>query len=186
MDDLEQRLDQILDSGELNADRLGEIMALAPEIMSLPPDHPGRDRILAKLQGIVGDQPASPAMNIADYYRAPPYPLPYVLQWPLAPQTLAAMPMPFEALDHKTQFYVLFQEWTRRELDANLARDSGDPRTAIPIFEECLARAEQLDVAELRARSHAGLASVYEMLEDRQAARRELQAEMAEREAAVR
>ena len=184
MDDLEQRLDQILASGELNADRLDEIMALAPEIMSLPPDHPGRDRILAKLQGIVGDQPATPAMNIDDYYR--PGLVPFTLQWPLAPQTLSVMPMPFEALDHKSQFYVLFQEWTRRELDANLARDSGDPRTAIPIFEECLARAEQLDVAELRARSHAGLASVYEMLEDRQAARRELQAEMAEREAAVR
>ena len=184
MDDLEQRLDQILASGELNADRLGEILAMAPEIMSLPPDHPGRDRILGKLQGIIGDEPASPAMNIDDYYR--PGDVPFTLQWALAPQTLAAMPMPFEALDHKTQFYVLFQEWTRRELDANMARDSGDPRSAIPIFEECLARAEQLDVAELRARSHAGLASVYEMVEERDAARRELQAEIAEREAAVR
>jgi hypothetical protein len=95
MDDLEQRLDQIVGSGELNADRLGEIMALAPEIMSMPPDHPARDRILAKLQAITGDQPASPAMNIDDFYRPPAYPLPYVLQWPLAQQTLAVMPMPF-------------------------------------------------------------------------------------------
>jgi hypothetical protein len=184
MDDLEQRIDQILGSGELNAERLDELMALAPEIMALPPGHPGRDQILAKLTAITGDQPAAPQMNIEDYYR--PGVLPYTQHWPLAPPTLAAMPMPFEALDRKTQFYVLFQEWTRRELDASMARDSGDPRSAVPIFEECLARADQLDVAELRARSHAGLASVYEMLEDRQAARRELQAEMAEREAAVR
>ena len=183
MDDLEQRIDAILASGELNAERLDEIMALAPEIMALPPGHPGRDRILAKLTAITGDQPASPQMNIDDYYR--PGNVPYTLHWPLAPQTLAVMSMPFEALDHKTQFYVLFQEWTRRELDANMARDGGDPQSALPIFEECLARADQLDVPELRARSHAGLASVYEMLEDRSAARREFEAEIAERGAAA-
>jgi hypothetical protein len=183
MDDVERRLDQILESGELNADRLGEILALAPEIMALPPDHPGRDRILAKLNAIIGDQPASPPMDIEDFYR-PGY-VPFTLQWPLAPQTLAVMPMPFEQLDHKTQFFVLFQEWTRRELDANMARDSGDPGTALPIFGECLARADQLDVAELRARSHEGLASVYEMLSDGEAARHELHAALAERGAAA-
>ena len=184
MDDLEGRLDQILGSGELDADKLGEILALAPEIMALAPDHPGRDRILAKLNAVVGDQAPSAPMDIEDFYR--PGDTPYTLLWPLAPQTLAVMPMPFEALDHKTQFYVLFQEWTRRELDANMARDSGDPASALPIFEECLERAEQLDVAELRARSHQGLASVYEMLEDRDATRRELLAAKSERGAAAR
>jgi hypothetical protein len=183
MDDLEGRLDEILASGELTADRLGEIMALAPEIMALPPDHPGRAGILAKLSAVVGDQAPAPPMDIGDFYR--PGTTPYALQWPLAPQTLAVMPMPFEALDRKTQFYVLFQEWTRRELEANMARDGGDPASALPIFEECLARAEQLDVAELSARSHEGLASVYEMLEDRQAARREFKAAMAQRGAAA-
>jgi hypothetical protein len=176
MDDLEGRLDRMLDSQELDP-------ALVQELMALPPDYPGLDRIIAKLGAIVGDQPASPPMNIEDYYR--PGEEGYTLRWPLAPPTLAALPMPFEALDRKTQFYVLFQEWTRCELEANTTRNAGDLGGAQTLFEQCLARAQQLDVAELRGRSHEGLASVYEMSNDRDAARRELQAAMAERAGAA-
>ena len=90
--------------------------------------------------------------------------------------------MPFEALDYKTQFYVLFQEWTRVENEATMARIRGDLGRARTLFEECLARAEQLDVPELKARSHENLASVYEMAGDQQAARAEYQSAMALRE----
>ena len=172
MEDLEQRLDRMLGSQELDP-------GLIEELMALPPNYPGLDRILAKLSAIVGDQPASPPLDIDAFYR--PGAVPFTLRWPLAPPTLAVLPMGFEALDHKTQFYVLFQEWTRRELEANTARNGGDLATAQAIFEECLARAEQLDVAELKARSHEGLAGVYEMVNDRDAARREFQAAMTER-----
>ncbi len=50
-----------------------------------------------------------------------------------------------------------------------MARNGGDRERARTLFEECLARAEQLDVSELKARSHENLASVYEMAGDRQA-----------------
>ena len=172
MGDLERRLDAMLASGELDPE-------LINDLMSLPPDYPGIDGILAKLNEAIGDEPASPLMNIEDFYR--PGTRPYVLHWPLAPSTQTVLPMPFEALDHKTQFYVLFQEWTRRDLEANAARNGGDLQRARAIFEECLARADQLDVAELRARSHEGLAEVYIKLDDRDAARHELQAAMAAR-----
>src|SRR3954451_13824539 len=93
--------------------------------------------------------------------------------------------MPFAELDHKTQFYVLFQEFTRRELEANTVRNGGDLPTAQALFAECLARAQQLDVAELRARSHEGLASVHEMAGDRNAARDELRGATADRAGGV-
>jgi hypothetical protein len=171
-EDLEQRLDRMLASQQLDA-------TLIAELMALPPDHPQFGAIMTKLSAIVGDQPASPVLNIEEFYR--PGTEPYMLLWPLAPPTLAVMPMPFDALDRKTQFFVLFQEWTRRELEGNTARNGGDLAGAQAIFEECLARADQLDVDELRARSHEGLASVHEMRGDRDATRRELRAAMAVR-----
>jgi hypothetical protein len=176
VDDLEHRLDRMLESQELDP-------GLIEELMTLPPDYPGLDSILAKLSAVVGDQAASPTLNIDDFYR--PGTEPYTLRWPLAPPTLAVLPMGFEALDHKTQFYVLFQEWTRRELEANTARNAGDLATAQAIFEELLARAQQLDVAELKARSHDGLGGIYEMVNDRDAARHEYKAAMAERAGAA-
>jgi len=176
MSDLERRLDAMLASDELDP-------GLINELMSLPPDYPGLDGILAKLNDAVGNEPVSPMMNIEDFYR--PGMRPYSLHWPLAPSTQAFLSMPFEALDRKTQFYVLFQEWTRRDLEAHTASNGGDLRGARAIFEECLARADDLDVAELRARSHEGLADVYTKLDDRDGARRELQAAMATRAGAV-
>jgi hypothetical protein len=171
-EDLEQRLDRMLASGKVDPTLVGEIMAL-------PPTDPRFAGILTKLSAIIGDQPVAPQMNIEDFYR--PGTEPYTLRWPLAPATQAMLPMPFDALDRKTQFFVLFQEWTRRELEGNTTRNGGDPAGAAAIFEECLARADQLDVDELRARSHEGLASVHEMTGDRDAERRELRAALAAR-----
>ena len=172
MDDLERRVDRMLE--DLKKDPTQELdPALIQELMALPPDYPGLDRILAKLTAAGGNQPACPPLNIADFYR--PGEGRYTLRWPLAPSTLAMLSVPFEALDRKTQFYVLFQEWTSVELEAMMARDGGDRERARTLFEESLARAEQLDVPELKARSHENLASIYEMAGDRQAARAEYQ-----------
>lgn len=174
MDDLERRVERMLEDQTQEVDP-----ELIQELMALPPDYPGLDRIIAKLTASASDQPASPPLNIDDFYR--PGEERYTLRWPLAPSTLALLSMPFEALDHKTQFYVLFQDWTRVELEATMARNGGDRERARTLFEECLARAEQLDVQELKARSHENLASVYEMAGDRQAARAEYQSAIAER-----
>jgi hypothetical protein len=186
MDDLEARLDRVLESGD-PAQGLEALEQRDPglidEIIALSPDYPGLASILAKLNAFVGDQAATPTLDVEDFYR--PGVTPYALHWPLAPPTLAVLPMGFEALDHKTQFYVLFQEWTRRELEANQALNVGDLTTAQAVFEECLARAEQLDVAELRARSHEGLATVYDKVNDRNAARREFEAALADRAGAA-
>jgi hypothetical protein len=176
MGDLERRLDVMLASDELDPE-------LMNELMSLPRDYPGIDGILSKLNDAMGDEVPSPPMNIADFYR--PGPQPYSLQWPLSPPTQAVLSMPFEVMDHKTQFYVLFQDWTRRVFDATSAREGGDLQGARAIFEECLGRADQLDVAELQARSHEGLAEVYTKLDDRQAVRQELEAATAARAGAV-
>jgi tetratricopeptide (TPR) repeat protein len=175
MDDLVRRVERMLEDPTQEVDP-----GLIQELMALPPGYPGLDRIIAKLTAAGGDQPASPPLNIEDFYR--PGQEPYTLRWPLASSTLAFLPMPFEALDHKTQFYVLFQEWTRVESEATMARIRGDIGRARTLFEECLARAEQLDVPELKARSHENIASVYEMAGDRQAARAEYQSALAERE----
>jgi tetratricopeptide (TPR) repeat protein len=168
MDDLEQRVDRMLDSQE-EFDP-----ALIHEILALPPDDPAAQRIRAKLLDAVGDQAPSPPLNIEDYYR--PGEELYTLRWPLMPTTLAMLTMPFDALDRKTQFFVLFQEWTKRELDATLALNTGDLEAARAIFEECRERAEQLEVAELEVRSYQGLASVYDKAGDRDSARRALDA----------
>ena len=172
MDDLERRLEAMLASQEIDP-------SLMQEILALPPDDPATVRILAKLTEAVGDQGPSPVLNIEEYYR--PAEGLYSLIWPLAPTTAAVLPVPFESLDRKTQFFVLFQEWTRRESEASMALVSGDPDGAAAGFEECLARADQLDVAELRARSYDGLRRVAEVRGDRDAAQQALSAAMAAR-----
>ncbi len=172
MDDLERRLERMLESQEIDE-------SLLQEIMTLSPSDPAAARILARLQEAGADQGPSPMLNIEDYYR--PGEGLYTLQWPLAPTTLAALPIPFDALDHKTQFFVLFQEWTRREFDATAALNAGGVDEARAIFEECLARADQLDVGELRARSYEGLYNVFGKSGDAGAAREALEAAMAAR-----
>lgn len=174
MDDLERRVDRMLEDETQEVDP-----GLIQELMALPPDYPGLDRIIAKLTAAGGEQPASPPLNISDFYR--PGGERYTLRWPLAPATLAFLSLPFEALDRKSQFYVLFQEWTRVENEATMARIRGDIGRARTLFEECLARAGQLDVPELKARSHENLASVYEMTGELRAARAEYQSAEAER-----
>jgi hypothetical protein len=166
VDELEHRLERMLESKEID-------QGLIDEIMALPPGDPRVERVFAKLAEF-GETPGPAPLNIEDHYR-PDGGL-YELRWPLAPVTLSALPFPFESLDRKTQFYVLFQEWTRRNQDATTALTSGDNQTARAIFEECLARAQQLDVRELEIRSYRGLASVASKMRDLDSADRWLQA----------
>jgi hypothetical protein len=106
-----------------------------------------------KVRGLdqVGSEPLAP---IGEYYVEKPGL--YKLRWPLPAQ----LPLPFASLDRKTQFFVLFGEWTRREMEGMEHLTRADLVGATTIFDECLARAEQLEVAELRARSYEGLMRV--------------------------
>ena len=109
------------------------------------------------LKGIGADQAGSgPPLNIADYYK--PGPGQYVLGWQLGLNS--PLPLPFDQLDRKTQFFVLFQEWTRRELEGMTLLNSGDVDGAESVFKECLERAQQLDVRELEARCYEGFMRV--------------------------
>jgi hypothetical protein len=112
------------------------------------------DEVMAVLDDLGANDGGNPVLNIGDHYR--PGSQLYELLWPVA----FALPMPFDALDRPTQFSVLFGEWTRREAEASYIRNQGDNDSAQAIYEECLARAQQIDVPELIARSHEGLASV--------------------------
>lgn len=124
------------------------------------------DEAIAQLKAIGADQVGSGApLNIADYYK--PGPGQYELRWPLG----ANLPLPisFDELDRQTQFFVLFQEWTRRELEGMMLLNSGDLKGAEAVFEECLERARQIDVAELEARSYEGFMRLAQRRGDRNA-----------------
>jgi hypothetical protein len=118
-----------------------------------------------KARGML-DQADTNVMRPEDYYVDKPGK--FELQWPLQ-QDLG---IPFEALDRKTQFLVLFTEWTQRELDGIQTRDSGDLPGAEAVFRECLERAQQLDVDELVARSYEELMRVAEQGGDTEGAAR--------------
>jgi hypothetical protein len=77
------------------------------------------------------------------------------------------LPVPFDQLDEATQFHVLFGEWSRREMEGYLTLNSGDLATAESTFNECLKRAEQLAIPELKARSYEGLMRIAQRTGDR-------------------
>lgn len=124
------------------------------------------DEALAQLKAIGADQMGSgPTADIGDYYK--PGPDKYELRWELG--TNNPLPMPFDTLDRKTQFFVLFQEWTRRELEGMMLLNSGNVKGASAVFDECLERARQLQVPELEARSFEGFVRVAQRQGDRTA-----------------
>jgi hypothetical protein len=126
------------------------------------------DEVVALLQSMGANDSGNKVLNIGDHYR--PGTRLYDLRWPVAFE----LPIPFDELDRPTQFSVLFGEWTRREMEAAYTRNQGDNAGARVIYEECLARAEQIEVPELIARSHEGLASVAQKLNERSVERRHL------------
>ncbi len=124
------------------------------------------------------DQVASePLAPIGDYYVEKPGL--FELHWEL-PSSLP-LPVPFGALDRKTQFFVLFGEWSRRELEGMEHLHRGDLVGATTILGECLARADELEVAELRARSYEGLMRVAQRAGQSAAARELSRSAMAAR-----
>lgn len=167
---IESMLEKLVKTGELDPNMMQQISALNdPEAM---------DRLMAKLQEMGVDVESSSGEKIEDFYR--PRNIKYELKWPLAPAR-RALPIPFDELDEPTQFSVLFGEWTARHFEGNQALYLGQAAIAETIYEECLARAEQLDVAELKARSFEGLMSVAQKRGDRQAERKWIEAAMAAR-----
>jgi hypothetical protein len=168
--ELEHKLENLVQTGKLDSTLIQELTMLN--------DESAIDRIIAKLRDWGADEGTSSSLNIADHYR--PGMAKYQLMWPLSP-TLT-LPVSFDQLDRETQFYVLFNEWSRRELEGHQALQAGDTHGAQAIFQECLARAEQLEVAELKARSYEGFVRVAQKLNDRQAERQWLDAALAIRE----
>jgi hypothetical protein len=157
-------LEKMLDSGTITRDQVAMIMQAAEDPAVL-------DQILAQLKAGGADEAGpSPPLNIEDYYREGSEQ--FELLWPLK----VSLPFPFEQLDRKTRFFVLFQEWSRRELDGVSMLNAGQAGEAATVFEECLARARQLNVNELVARSHEDLMRVADKNGDSKAARSHSQA----------
>jgi hypothetical protein len=155
-----ERLLGNLAEGKASDELLSRLMVLAANPKLMP-------RILQGLKDLGLDQVGGGATrDIGDYYREKPGR--YELRWPLeAGQVTAEM---FGVLDRKTQFFVLFTEWTRREFAAMQALNAGDASGAERIFNQCIERAEQIEVPELIARSYEGLMRVAERLHDARAA----------------
>jgi hypothetical protein len=80
---------------------------------------------------------------------------PLELLFPL-PGDLAALP--WSPLGHRDRFFVLVAAWALRETDGIQLLRSGDFGQASDVFQECVARAKQIQSAELIARSYEDLA----------------------------
>lgn len=171
IDDIERELEAFVLSGTPNP-------ALMQKLISMN-DPQAMERVLAKLDSMGANEGTSPPLNIADYYKPGDGKL--TLGWPLSPYL--PLTMDFDELDRETQFHVLFGEWTRRELEGNQALLMGDLEQAEEIFKECLERADQLGVAELRARSYEGMMRLAQRRGNREAERRWLDAALDARDA---
>jgi len=147
MPEFEQLLNELLSTGKLPPALIAKVQAAMSDPAQL-------DDVLAELKALGADQLGDgPPLQIADYYHAGI--AKYDLRWEL-PQQLQ-LPIAFADLDRKTQFFVLFQEWSRREMEGMIALNGGDVAEAEAIFNECVERAEQIEVGELLARSYDDL-----------------------------
>jgi len=154
-------LQELLESGAISTYQVSAIMQAVTNDPAL------LDQFIGQLKSAGADQAGpSPPLNVEDYYRDGDGT--FELRWPL--QT--ALPMSFDMLDRKTRFFVLFQEWTRRELQGLTMLNAGQTEEAAAVFEECLARARQLSVNELIARSYENLMRVADKTGDPKAARK--------------
>ena len=98
----------------------------------------------------------------------------FTQKWPFDPR----MPMfiPFDQMDRETQFYTLSAAWSGRRAEGWAALHTGKLDEAEAIFQECLGRAEQMDVQILRSQSFRCLAEVAKQRGDRVAERKWLSA----------
>ena len=97
----------------------------------------------------------------------------FVRRWPFDP--MMPMELPFDQMDHETQFYTLSAAWSGRRADGHRALHAGDLDQAEKIFRECLDRADQMDVDVLRGLSHVCLSYVARQRGDQKAERQCLQ-----------
>jgi hypothetical protein len=159
MSDMEELIKQLAASGTMSAELLRQVQEAMADPTKL-------DEVLAALTSLGANEIGNgPPLIIADFYREDTKP--YKSRWPIA----ASLPMPFSQLDRKTQFFVLFQEWTRREMEGAMMLNSGELAEATSTFDECLERAQQIEVGELIARSYEDLGKVADKAGDRAAGR---------------
>ena len=133
------------------------------------------DEVIAELIELGAVQGGDKPLVIAEHYRSGNGR--YALRWPVA----FPLPIPFDQLDRPTQFSVLFGEWSRREMESSYALLNGDTAAAMAGYQECLERASQIDVPELIARSHRGIARVASKTNQRTLEREHLQLAIAAR-----
>ncbi|MBN9661395.1 MAG: tetratricopeptide repeat protein [Acidobacteria bacterium] len=146
--DIQQALDALVEAGVITREQIAIVCGgtNATEVL---------EGILELLRSVQANKlETSPPLNPEDFYRegSGTYEEKWHIQFPL--------PVPFDDLDRKTRFFVLFQEWSHRELQGLTALGNGQTAEAMTIFNECLARAEQLQANELAARSYEDLARV--------------------------
>jgi hypothetical protein len=147
-----QTLQRLVDGDLVTPSELEGILAAAAADPSLQAE------VAALLEQAGATSLPSPPLDIGALY--PGGEGPYALEWPLAAP--GGLPLPFEQLDRKTQFFVLVNEWSYREMQGWAALNSGAVDLAEATFAECLERAVQLEVGELKARSYGGLQAVEE------------------------
>jgi hypothetical protein len=133
------------------------------------------EEVMEMLRSMGATEGGNKILNMEEFYR--PSNNLFDLRWSLGIQ----LPIAFDELDHATQYSVLFGEWTRRITEGSYILHQGDTEGAEKIFEECLKRAQQLEVAELIARSHEGLARVASHTGARTLERKRLEAAMTAR-----
>jgi hypothetical protein len=136
------------------------------------------DAVMAELEAMGANDAGSQTLVIEDHYVDGPEL--FRLRWPIQ----FPLPVPFDELPRQVQFSVLFGEWSRREMEGTSAMLEGRNDDARAAYRECLERAQQIDVKELVARSHEGLARVASKLNDRALERQHLKAAISARAAA--
>lgn len=154
MEDLERLLAQLVQTGKAPPD-------LMVEIREATGDPARMSALIARLTALAGPA-AQETLNIADFYKEADGGK-FELRWPLAAENpLVRAGLAFDALDRKTQFFTLFAEWQRRETEGMMALSGGDLDGSERIFRECVERADQINVSELRARAYEDLARLAE------------------------
>lgn len=179
---LEKRVYRLLEVWAQQSDPKAEqqqLLELYPQIT----DPAAHSRVAAKVResGLKMGMKAPP--DIGACYR--PGTTKFQLRWPLSAEQqgmLSSMDMQFDQLAHLNQFAILYNEWNRRWNEGNTALYAGDLVNAQEILEECVARAEQLEVNELKALSYESLMAVAQKLGDAAAERKWLKAALAARE----
>lgn len=179
---LEKRVYRLLEVWAQQSDPQAEqqqLLELYPQIT----DPAAHSRVAAKVResGLKMGMKAPP--DIGACYR--PGTTKFQLRWPLSAEQqgmLSSMDMQFDQLAHLNQFAILYNEWNRRWNEGNTALYAGDLVNAQEILEECVARAEQLEVNELKALSYESLMAVAQKLGDAAAERKWLKAALAARE----